>query len=579
MKMTVLAAGLLACGIAAQALAAPAQRPVGITLVPIGTYLSVDADGKPLFDQSAAEIVAHDPSTQRVFVVNFAEKAIDILNISDPRAPTRFGQITFENLGGAPNSVAVSNGLVAVAIENPVKIENGWAVFLDTDGNVLNTLMVGALPDMIAFTPDGKTVLVANEGEPSNPYVPGTDPEGSVSIIDISGGVGYLTDADVKTAGFEAFNSQRDALIAQGVRIHPAAPRVAQDLEPEYIAVSDDSTTAWVSLQENNALAVIDIASATATAILPLGRKDHSIPGNGLDASNRSVDIDIRTWPRLYGIHMPDAIASYSFRGQNFVLTANEGDAREWGPLMTDVSRVRDLRDITNDGDGDRELALCEDAFPDREDLVEQTQLGRLNVSTIDGYNAQDNCFEELHAFGARSFSIWTADGQLVFDSGDQFEKITADVNPDFFNSNHRETLFKNRSDDKGPEPEPVTVAKLLGRTYAFVGFERIGGVIIYDITNPYAPYFVDYTNNRDFSINLAQGEEEGNEESDADYAARVALELPRAGDLGIEDIVVIQPKDSPIGRPLVVTANEVSGTTTIFEVVPKTPGVGRRLQ
>lgn len=573
MKMTVLAAGLLACGIVTQVLAAPAPRPVGITLVPIGTYLAVDSEGRPLFDQSAAEIVAHDPQTQRLFVVNFAEEAVDILDISDPRAPTRFRQVT--DLGGAPNSVAVANGLVAVAVEAPVKTDNGWAVFLDADGTVLNTLMVGALPDMITFTPDGTKVLVANEGEPSDPYNPANDPEGSVSIIDVSGGVEFLSDDDVRTADFRAFNDQRDALIAQGVRIHPNAPTVAQDLEPEYITVSEDSTTAWVSLQENNALAVIDIASATVMDILPLGRKDHSIQGNGLDASDRNGVIDIRTWPRVYGIHMPDAIASYSFRGQTYVLTANEGDAREWGPLMTDVSRVRDLRNITSGGSGNRALALCETAFPDRATLVDETQLGRLNVSTIDGFNAVDNCFEELHALGARSFSIWTANGQLVFDSGDQFEQITAKVNPDFFNSNHRETSFKTRSDDKGPELEPITVAKLFGRTYAFIGFERIGGVIIYDITNPYAPYFVDYTNNRDFSINLAQ--QSG--ESDQDYEARIAAELPLAGDLGIEDIIVIQPKDSPIGRPLVVTANEVSGTTTIFEVIPKTPGVGPRLQ
>jgi len=569
MKMTVIAAGLLACGIATQALAVPAPRPVGITLMPIGTYLAVDSEGKPLFDQSAAEIVAHDPQTQRLFVVNFAENAVDILDITNPREPTRVGQVT--GLGGAPNSVAVANGLVAVAVEAPVKTDNGWAVFLDTDGNVRNALQVGALPDMITFTPDGSKVLVANEGEPSDPYVPETDPEGSVSIIDVSGGVDFLTSNDVLTADFRGFNNQRQNLIAQGVRIHPNAPTVAQDLEPEYITVSDDSMTAWVSLQENNALAVIDIAAATVTAILPFGRKDHSIQGNGLDASDRNNVIDIRPWPRVYGIHMPDAIASYSFRGQNYVLTANEGDAREWGPLMTDVSRIRDLRDVT--GSINRGDALCEDAFPNRESLVEQPQLGRLNVSTIDGFNTEDNCFEELHALGARSFSIWTADGQLVFDSGDEFEQFTAKVNPDFFNSNHRETSFKTRSDDKGPEPEPITVAKLLGRTYAFIGFERIGGVMIYDITNPYAPYFVDYTNNRDFSINLARRQGESEEA----YEARIAAELPLAGDLGIEDIIVIQAKDSPIGRPLVVTANEVSGTTTIFEVIPKTLGVGPR--
>jgi 2',3'-cyclic-nucleotide 2'-phosphodiesterase / 3'-nucleotidase / 5'-nucleotidase len=527
------------------------------TLVPLGTYST------GIFDQSAAEIVAHDPASQRLFVVNFAEQQLDIVSIADPTAPTLVGSV---DLGGSPNSVDVFDGLVAVAVEASVKIDPGKVVFLDIDGNLRSEVEVGALPDSLAFTPDGTKVVVANEGEPlagtedrpQDPdYVTANDPDGTISVIDLASG---LESASVATATFDSFESQRSELVAAGVRINPGVETVAQDIEPEYVTVSADSTTAWVSLQENNAIAEVDLATAEVTKIIPLGRKDHSVPGNGIDPSDRDPEgaptFDIRTYDNLYGIHMPDAIDNVEIGGVTYLLTANEGDAREYEGL-TDVSRVRDLRDVVAERTGldrpSRANALCADAFPEREALVEVSELGRLNVSTIDGYDPVRGCFFELHALGARSFSIFTTDGTLVFDSGEDFERITHARYPANFNSNHRENSLETRSDDKGPEPEPITVFELWGRTYAMIGFERMGGVITYDISDPEAPVHVDYTNNRDFSVQPSE-------------------DLAGAGDLGIEDIVFIPSAQSPNMRPLVVTANEVSGTTTLFEIVRGRP-------
>ena len=536
---------------------AGASPPVKeISLEPIGTY----RDGA--FDVSAAEIVAHDPRTQRLFVVNAdpAGPAIDVLDMSDPTAPVFVKSII--RLGGTPNSVDVHNGVVAVAVENPVKDWPGQVVFFDTDGVELNRVEVGALPDMLTFTPNGRQVVVANEGEPFAEfegklpaYDPSRDPVGSISIIDLQRGVGR---ASVRTAGFEAFESRRDELVARGVRLNATVPTVAQDLEPEYVTVSQDSRTAWAVLQEANAIAEIDLRRGVVTNVVALGRKDHSVPGSGLDPSDRD-GAAIRPIDNLFGIHMPDGIANVRFRGQTYLLTANEGDARAYTGL-TDESRVRSLRDITANGAGPREAALCEDEFPDRVDLVKEEQLGRLTVSTIDGYDPERNCYFELHAFGARSFSVFKTNGELVWDSGDQFEQLTLDAFPDFFNSGHDEVAFDNRSDNKGPEPEGITVEKLNGRTYAFIGFERVGGVVTYDVTNPTAPVLVDYVNNRDFAAQLA-GQEAATEDEKF-------VPGPESGDLGAEGITVIRAGDSPTGSALVVVANEVSGTTTIFEVV-----------
>lgn len=499
-----------------------------ITLTAIGTY----ATGQ--YGQSAAEIPAYDPASKRLFVVNAQSGKIDVLDASNPTNPTLITSIDTTAFG-FPNSVAIKDGLVAIAVENADKQANGQVVFYSANSpdfaTPLKSLEVGALPDMLTFSPDGKKVLVANEGEPNGDYT--IDPVGSVSVIDLSSGVEAAT---VKTADFTAFNSQFAQLKAAGVKFKEdvgTTRTVAQDLEPEYIAFSVDGIKAWVTLQEANAIAVIDIATATATveSIKPLGFKDYSQPNNALDASDRDNVINIRNWPVL-GMYQPDAIASYAANGQTYYITANEGDSRDYDGY-SEEARIQDL-------------ILDPTAFPNAAELQEDENIGRLLVTTALGDTDGDGDYDQLYSYGGRSFSIWNSEGQLVYDSGNNLERITAELFPDHFNASNSNNNFDNRSDDKGPEPEGVVTGVINGRTYAFIGLERIGGVMVYDVTDPVSPDFVQYLNNRDFTA---------------------ATNSAAAKDLGPEGLAFISAQDSPNGKPLLVVANEVSGTTTFYEI------------
>ncbi|MCB1120480.1 MAG: choice-of-anchor I family protein, partial [Verrucomicrobiae bacterium] len=228
-----------------------------------------------IFDEGASEIVDFDPMTQRAFVVNADAGVLDVLDLSDPSKPVLLTQV---DQPGSVNSVAVKNGIVATAVQNDDDTLPGWIVFHDTDGNVLSTVTAGVLPDMVTFSPDGLKVLTANEGEPLSDY--SVDPEGSVTIVDLGDGsldavAALAEDAGVQVT-FEAFNDKVASLANKGIRIFGPGSTVAQDLEPEYIAVSPDGTKAFVTLQENNGIAVIDIAAGKVLDILPLGYKDHS---------------------------------------------------------------------------------------------------------------------------------------------------------------------------------------------------------------------------------------------------------------------------------------------------------------
>ncbi len=510
------------CAVSVSNALAGSDRRCSLRLEVLGTYES------GIFNGSAAEIVAYDEHSERVFVTNDATNSIDVLDIGDPAAPVKVFSIDLSPLGAGVNSVAVHGGIVAAAVEADPKQAPGKVGFFDTDGNFLNSVTVGALPDMLTFTPNGKALLVANEGEPDDDYL--VDPEGSVSIIRMQKHVESITQADVETADFRRFN---DAPIDTRIRIFGPGATVAQDLEPEYIAVSEDSKTAWVPLQENNAIAIIDIRRAEVKELVALGAKDHNDAVNGLDASNRDDAINIQPWP-VFGLYQPDEIAVFKTRGEEFLITANEGDSRDYSGFSEEV-RVKDL-------------ALDPTVFPDAAVLQQDENLGRLKATTASGDADQDGLFEKIFAFGGRSYSIWDREARLVFDSGDQLERLTANLLPDDFNSTSDENdSFDDRSDDKGPEPEAITVGRAFGKTYAFLGLERIGGIVVIDVSNPTAPVVVQYINNRDFTGDPVAG---------------------TAGDLAPEGIHWINRKDSPIRVPLLVVTNEVSGTTTIYKAV-----------
>ena len=227
---------------------------------------------------NGAEINAYDPGTKKLFVVS-GSTSVDVVSLADPRQPQLLATIDLaasnSSIGGL-NSVSIKNGVAAFAAQGATKQDTGFIVFMATaNHSILNTLTAGALPDMVTFSPDGNTLLVANEGEPADNGTP--NPEGWVSLIDLTGKqIFNLTQADVTQLSLTGFNDRKEALKARGVRMVFPNATVAQALEPEYIAVTPDNATAFVACQENNAYIVVDIASKTITDILPLGYKDHS---------------------------------------------------------------------------------------------------------------------------------------------------------------------------------------------------------------------------------------------------------------------------------------------------------------
>ncbi|MEZ4680322.1 MAG: choice-of-anchor I family protein [Caldilineaceae bacterium] len=896
-----------------------------VTLNLLGSYTT------GIFDEGAAEIVTYDPATQRAFVVDGGAATIDMIDISDPALPTLVSQIDITPYGAAATSVDVHGGILAVAVPNMDTQANGSIVFFTTDGDFIAQVEAGALPDMITFTPDGSKVMTANEGEPNGDY--DNDPEGSVTIVDISGGVESVTQANVTQVSLAQFN---DATLDDSIRIFGPDATVAQDLEPEYIAVSADSTMAWVTLQENNALAVVDLQAGEAITLTGLGFKDWSRPqatvdlyeftdlpvlgttaagqeilkggfsglyfegidevtgnykflthpdrgpnpdpvdvdddglgerpfalpdyqaqwqrfelnpesgeliwgdvtlltradgtpitglpnlagdegfanadeepidlmGNkleydpygadmegvvmaddgtywmvdeyrpaiyhfaadgvlieryvpegsnnedeginvgveafpaiyaqrranrgfeavayydgilyafiqspiddpdtrrdtnsrngksvrilafdtataetvgeyvymieggavdkigdaialsntemlvmerdsafgpeaqkyifhvdlskatnlqeidvphglqlqsaaglamagiipvkktlyvdlaaagylggdkteglamidentlavindndfgiattfstatglldtlesvtpivlgiihltpvGLDASDRDDAINIQPWP-VFGMYQPDGIAAYEVDGETYLVTANEGDARDYDGY-SEESRI-----------GDMVLDLS--VFPNAAELQASENLGRLNSTTAGTDTNGDGLVDRLLTYGARSFSIWNSAGELLWDSGSQIAEIIAAQYPDNFNANGENDSFDNRSDDKGAEPEGVAIGVIDSVPYAFIGLERIGGVMVFDISAPTAPQFVQYVNNRDFTGDAEAG---------------------TAGDIAPEGLKFVAAADSPTGTPLLLVANEVSGSTTLYEI------------
>ncbi|MHC2067537.1 choice-of-anchor I family protein [Bremerella sp. T1] len=463
--------------------------------------------------EGASEIAAFDASTQKVFVTNAVDGTVDVLDAST-------GSLLEQIEAGDVNSVACYEGLVAIAIAAEETGVRGKVMLVDANNySILAEPEAGFLPDMVTFTPNGRYVLVANEGEPNDDY--DVDPVGSISIIDVR----KPGNPKVFEAGFESFNGDEAALKAAGVRIFGPGASVAQDLEPEYIAVSADSRTAYVSCQENNAVAVVSISAKKVLSVNPLGYKDHTLAENAMDASNRDEGINIQTWPTK-GMYQPDAISSTRFLGFTLIASANEGDARDYDGF-SEEERVKDL-------------VLDEEAFPDAELLQEDENLGRLNSTLATGDLDGDGDHDEIYSYGARSFSLWlfTPFGETIqiYDSGNDFETITAALVPDYFNSQEGDIdEFDSRSDDKGPEPEAIDVGNDLGSTWAFIGMERVGGVMLYDITNPIRPEFVEY------SRNLIDAGPEG-----IDYVSR---------------------GDSPFTEPAIVVSHEISGTTTMFRI------------
>ncbi|WP_428611887.1 choice-of-anchor I family protein [Shewanella sp.] len=524
----------------------------------IGRYAS------GVFGQSAAEILGFHGATGHVFVVNAQSGKVDIIDASGLSGQPVGAEVALtlnnlpklreldvaqdlghERLGGV-NSLAIHGDLLAAAIERGDTLGNskqgrGYVAFyrIGTSGEVsfMHGVEVGALPDNLVFSHDGKQVLVAGEGEPSDDYL--VDPLGTIAFIDVVDGV-PATSATL--LNFSDFNvgAARESELAANIKINGPGASVAQDLEPEYISVSADNRRAYVSLQENNAIAVIDIAQKQVISIWPLGEKDFGAAQNAIDASDKDDRVNLQAYLGVVGLYQPDTIASFQWHGSDFVVTANEGDSRDYAGFSEEVRAADLLLDPNH-----LQYAAAQD----------KTQLGCLKVTTSMGDQDGDGDYDKIVAYGGRSFSIWDQNGQQVFDSGSDFSRITAALLGSNFNNSNEENKGDSRSDDKGAEPEALAIGEVNGKRYAFIGLERTSGFMIYEITNPFAPKFVDYVVNRDFEVGF---EIDGSDITGTPEAA---------GDLGPEGMAFVSASDSPTAQPLLIIGNEVSGSTSVYQL------------
>jgi hypothetical protein len=536
----------------------------------------------------AAEIVQFHAASKMIYAINSAATAptVEMIDASNLTSEAVSNPLTADNMTATPlvlpatvnsialagpTSVAVKGDWMAVAVPASAKANNGYVLFYNglnaATPVFVKAVEVGNLPDMVTFTPDGSKVLSANEGEPSGDY--GTDPEGSISVISFTDNV----PADTALAiSFTAYNGKQSELEAMGMHFPNPSGRtingklitttVAQDLEPEYITISGNK--AYVSLQENNGLAIVDLTD-NSVSIKGLGFKDWS--QYQLDGMEDGT-VSFGQYQDVYGIYMPDTIASFTWKGVSFIVTANEGDAREYffdtlnaaGEQDEDLCIAAGGQDFDSD-DGclsfteetqardldyapGSNLETIAGGDPRKSDFTAHP-LGRLTVSNVLGDSNKDGTYEAIYAYGARSFTIWDSNGLAVFDSGDDLERITASIHGNAFNNENDENAGDGRSANKGPEPEALTIGQVGKRTYAFIGTERMGGIFVYDITNPYDTKFVDYVINRDLT--------EGGD---------------LMGDSGPEGMVFVDAANSPTGMPLVVIGNEVSGTVAVWQVV-----------
>jgi hypothetical protein len=487
-----------------------------------------------------SEIPAFDPASKRAFASSGV--GIQVVNLTDAAAPVQLTTIVPSALGVSGltsndvSSITVRKGtganpsILAAAIINSPTTSNGHVVFLNAaTGALIGSAVVGVVPDHIAFTPDGTKLLCCNEGELAGATATIPDAAmGTVSIIAVdSAGLPGV----VQTADFSAFDATATiaSLKAAGVRFFGAGVP-STDFEPEYLAISPDGIKAMVTLQEANALAILDIATATFTSVTALGEKDFSTGRHDFsdrDAAGGASGIaNPVTGNPVFGLYMPDAVASYQVGGQTYYVTSNEGDDRN---DFIDPNETTTVSNASYD--------LDNATFSTESTLKTNPSLGRLTVSNAPGLRGDtdgDGDIDKILSYGGRSFSILDSTGALIFDSGDMIEMIVASQFPAQFDD--------SRSDNKGPEPEGVTVAKIGARTFAFVGLERSHMVLAFDVTNPLAPTF--------------------------------ATGFQRTGDFNPEGMVVVEAADSPSGKPLLIVSSEVSNTLTVFEIGQPTGGL-----
>ena len=508
-------------------------------------------------DGGVMEIISYSQKTGYAYAVNGQSGVLAVIDLSKINENEVLEGIDIDIKGivekedpafiyGDMTSVSVSSSgdKLALALQDERYDANGRVAIFDCreDGSVVYLFMVeaGVQPDMVLFVGDD-LVLSADEGEPRAGFGEGImDPAGSVTIVDVAGRKSNIV-------GFSSFDDDASlkALDKSGVLVmNGKLPSV--DFEPEYIAYSDGK--AYVTLQEANAIAVLDVETGSFDGVYPLGFEDYG---------KYPVDIDKKddayspiSYPGLYGIRMADGISAFTSNGSTYLVTANEGDAREWGDEEEGTFYIsEDERDFS---DGDTSpLSIVS--------KVNGNLDGKVVFFKSGDFSGLDENSEYI--FGGRSFTIYkvTVNGlEEVFTSGNDLEEISFEAYPEYYNASNDNSSLDDRSGKKGVEAESVATGVVDGRTYAFVALERIGGVVVYDVTDVENVSFVTYVNTRDFETVVPGSEVYEDGELD---------KWVTGGDVAPEGLCFVSSQSSPNGKALLLVASEVSGTVAVFEI------------
>ena len=510
------------------------------------------ASGQYNVDGGVMEIVAYSQSNGYAYAINGQSGLLAAIPLGDLTAGISVARLSGTDIDvkalveaadssfryGDMTSVAISpdNTILAAALQAEGYHDAGRVALFacNADGSLTLRGLVetGVQPDMVTFA-GSSTVLTADEGEPREGYGDGiVDPRGSVTVADVS----TLTS---EVVGF-------DELASAGIVLKKGVDP-STDLEPEYIAVSGGK--AYVTLQENNAIAVLDLASRTFDGIYSAGFEDYSV--TPIDIDKKDDAYAPRTYGSLMGIRMPDGIAAFQVDGKTYLVTANEGDAREWGDEDLGTFYLsEDEQDFGEEG-----VTSPTGAITGENSGLE----GKVVFFKVEDFDGLDSGKDYL--FGGRTFTIYEAGENgvtEVFTSGNDFETLTARYLTDYYNCSNDNTVVDDRSGKKGPEAESVTVGTVDGRTYAFVALERTGGVMVYDVTEPASAQYVNYINTRDFA-SIVEGSEE--------YEDGELDKWVTGGDVAPEGLLFLSDAVSPTGEALLLAACEVSGTVAVYQV------------
>lgn len=514
---------IIAFGFLLSWLLGPAQNPLNVQ------FMYEHQSG--LFNQGAVERVALDKGTKKYYTTNSSKLSFNIYGFKNKRAVLE-KTISVSNFIASINDIAASQGLVAVIGNSSIAQLPGKVLIYDSTGTFLKTLNIGPAPKRVTFDKSGSRLFITNEGIPSSDYL--TDPQGSLSVINIGANdPRFLTQQAHELIDFSLIDSTQN--IDSNVRIYgnDGQQSIAQDLEPEQVALDEVKFKAYVSLPENNALAIFDYGNRSLDTIVPLGYKDWSDTALGLDASDAAQGINIRPYPNLYGMYQATDIHTFRVNGELFLLTVNEGVYRDYSSY-SELTQVKDI-------------FLDPFVFTNLSQLSKDTMLGNLHVTNTLGDADSNFVYTELYAFGGRSFSIRDSLGRLIWDSGKDLEAITASLQANNFNSAaHDNNSRKARSSFMGPQPAAASVNVLPSGITAVIALKEMGGYMFYDLQNPRKPKFLQYVLRRDFSLPASNA---------------------MAGDLGPHDVLLLDVKDTRLGVATLFAANAVSGNLSVYGI------------